>query len=64
MARLFPSAAESTPGLAWAYFDKGNYRQAAYYFALLVKTNPNDTRVVDALSVAVQNMNIGLTAAD
>ncbi len=64
MARLFPTAADSTPGLAWAYFEKGNYPQAAYYFARLAKTHPNDTQVVEALSVAVQNMNIGLTAAD
>jgi len=64
MADLFPTAAESTPGLAWAYFEKGNYGQAAVYFARLVKTNPNDARVVDALNVAVQNMNIGLTATD
>ena len=64
MARLFPTAAESTPGLAWAYFEKGNYRQAAVYFVRLVKTNPNDPRVLDALNVAVQNMNVGLTAAD
>jgi Flp pilus assembly protein TadD len=62
MADLFPTAAESTPGLAWAYFEKGNYRQAAVYFARLVRTNPNDPRVVDALNVAVQN--IGLTAAE
>lgn len=62
MADLFPTAAESTPGLAWAYFEKGNYRQAAVYFARLVRTNPNDARVVDALNVAVQN--IGVTAAD
>jgi Flp pilus assembly protein TadD len=64
MVRLFPSAAESSPGLAWAYFDKGNYPQAAYYFARLVKKNPNDVQVAGALSDAVQNMNIGLMAAD
>jgi Flp pilus assembly protein TadD len=62
MAHLFPTAAESTPGLAWAYFEKGKYREAAVYFARLVKTNPNDALVVDALSVAVQN--IGVTAAE
>ncbi len=44
------------PGLAWTYFEIRDYRQAAVYFAQIVKEHPYDSRVVDALNVAVQNI--------
>ena len=44
------------PGLAWTYFEIRDYRQAAVYFAQIVKDHPYDARVVDALNVAVQNI--------
>jgi tetratricopeptide (TPR) repeat protein len=61
LAELYPGFNDSTPGLAWTYYEIRNYRQAAFYLAQLVKKNPEDARVIDALSVAVQN--IGLTPA-
>ena len=59
LAELYPGFNESTPGLAWTYYEIRDYRQAALYLARLVKKNPEDARVIDALSVAVQNL--GLT---
>jgi Flp pilus assembly protein TadD len=44
------------PGLAWTYYEIRDYRQAAVYFAQIVKEHPYDSRVVDALNVAVQNI--------
>jgi tetratricopeptide (TPR) repeat protein len=59
LAELYPGFNDSIPGLAWTYYEIRDYRQAALYLARLVKRNPEDARVIDALSVAVQNL--GLT---
>jgi tetratricopeptide (TPR) repeat protein len=58
MAELYPGFNDSTPGLAWAYYEMRDYRQAAVYFARLVKKNPEDPKVIDALNVAVQNIGL------
>ncbi|HEX9943902.1 MAG TPA: tetratricopeptide repeat protein [Thermoanaerobaculia bacterium] len=56
MARLYPGVNYGTPGLAWTYYELRDYRQAALHFARLVKRYPHDSRVVDALNVAVENL--------
>ncbi|HTG36143.1 MAG TPA: tetratricopeptide repeat protein [Thermoanaerobaculia bacterium] len=57
-SRRYPGVGINTaiPGLAWTYFEKRDYRQAAVYFAQIVKDHPYDARVVEALNVAVQNI--------
>jgi Flp pilus assembly protein TadD len=62
MSQLYPYGQYGTPeGLAWTYYEMRDYRQAAVYFARLVKRYPDDNRMLDALNVAVQN--IGVTPA-
>lgn len=56
MARLYPGVNYGTPGLAWTYYELRDYRQAAVYFARLVKRYPYDSQVIDALNVAVENL--------
>lgn len=56
MAELYPDVNDGTPGLAWTYYEMRDYHQAALYFARLVKRYPHDARVVEALNVAVQNL--------
>jgi tetratricopeptide (TPR) repeat protein len=56
MAELYPGVNYGTPGLAWTYYELRDYRQAAVYFARLVKRDPYDSRVIDALNVAVENL--------
>lgn len=56
MAQLYPGVNYGTPGLAWTYYELRDYRQAAVYFARLVKRDPYDSRVIDALNVAVENL--------
>jgi tetratricopeptide (TPR) repeat protein len=56
MSELYPGVNYGTPGLAWTYFELRDYRQAALYFARLVKRYPYDSRLVDALNVAVENI--------
>jgi tetratricopeptide (TPR) repeat protein len=57
-SRRYPGVGVNTaiPGLAWTYYEIRDYRQAAVYFAQIVKEHPYDSRVVDALNVAVQNI--------
>jgi len=57
-SRRYPGVGINTaiPGLAWTYYEIRDYRQAAVYFAQIVKEHPYDSRVVDALNVAVQNI--------
>lgn len=60
LSQLYPYGQYGTPeGLAWTYYEIRDYRQAAVYFARLVKRYPSDSRMLDALNVAVQN--IGMT---
>jgi len=62
LSQLYPYGQYGTPeGLAWTYYEIRDYRQAAVYFARLVKRYPSDSRMLDALNVAVQN--IGVTPA-
>ena len=56
MSKLYPGVNYGTPGLAWTYFELRDYRQAALYFARLVKRYPYDSRLIDALNVAVENI--------
>jgi Flp pilus assembly protein TadD len=58
MSQLYPGVNYGTPGLAWTYYELGDYSQAALYFAQLVRRYPYDSRVIDALNVAVEK-NIG-----
>jgi tetratricopeptide (TPR) repeat protein len=57
-SRRYPGVGINTaiPGLAWTYYEIRDYRQAAVYFAQIVKEHPYDSRVIDALNVAVQNI--------
>jgi Flp pilus assembly protein TadD len=56
MSQLYPGVNYGTPGLAWTYYELGDYNQAALYFAQLVRRYPYDSRVIDALNVAVENI--------
>jgi pentatricopeptide repeat protein len=56
MSRRYPGVNYGTPGLAWTYYELGDYNQAAVYLARLVRKYPYDSRVVDALNVAVENI--------
>jgi len=59
LSQLYPYGQYGTPeGLAWTYYEIRDYRQAAVYFARLVKRYPSDSRVLDALNVAVQNIGL------
>lgn len=56
VSQRYPGFNEAVPGLAWAYYELRDYRQAALYFARLIKRHPYDSRVIDALNVAVENL--------
>ena len=59
LSQLYPYGRYGTPeGLAWTYYEIRDYRQAALYFARLVKRYPTDSRMLDALNVAVQNIGV------
>jgi tetratricopeptide (TPR) repeat protein len=65
LSQLYPYGQYGTPeGLAWTYYEIRDYRQAAVYFARLVKRYPYDSRMLDALNVAVQNIGMTPSAAD
>ncbi|RPH56299.1 tetratricopeptide repeat protein [bacterium] len=56
MCRVYPHLAHGgTRGLAWTYYERGDYRQAALHLAKLLKNNPDDKQAAEALEVALQN---------
>ena len=56
MTELYPDVNDGTPGLAWTYYEMRDYQRAALHFARLVKRYPYDSQVVEALNVAVENL--------
>lgn len=56
MSKTYPGVNVGTPGLAWTYYELQDYRQAAVYFAQLVRRYPYDSRLIDALNIAVENI--------
>lgn len=56
MSQRYPGVNIGTPGLAWTYYEIQDYGQAAVHFARLIKRHPYDSRLADALSVAVENI--------
>jgi Tfp pilus assembly protein PilF len=56
IAEMYPGVNAGTPGLAWTYYEMGDFRQAAVYLARLVKRYPYDPQLIDALNVAVDNI--------
>ncbi|HKV12031.1 MAG TPA: tetratricopeptide repeat protein [Thermoanaerobaculia bacterium] len=56
MSQLYPGPNRGTKGLAWTYYERGDYRRAARYLAMLVKRYPNDERLVQALNISVQKI--------
>ena len=56
MADLYPGVSDGTKGLAWTYYERGDYGQAAVYFAQLATKYPNDAQAITALNVAVEKM--------
>jgi tetratricopeptide (TPR) repeat protein len=56
MTELYPNVNDGTPGLAWTYYEMRDYHQAAVHFARLVKRYPYDSQVIEALNVAVENI--------
>jgi tetratricopeptide (TPR) repeat protein len=56
MNELYPDVNDGTPGLAWTYYEMRDYHQAAVHFARLVKRYPYDSQVIEALNVAVENI--------
>jgi tetratricopeptide (TPR) repeat protein len=57
-SRRYPGVGVNSaiPGLAWTYYEIRDYRQAAVYFMKIVKEHPYDSRVIDALNIAVENL--------
>lgn len=53
---LYPGVSDGTKGLAWTYYERGDYSQAAVYFAQLATKYPNDAQAIAALNVAVEKM--------
>lgn len=56
MTELYPDVNDGTPGLAWTYYEMRDYHQAARHFARLIKRYPYDSQVIEALNVAVENI--------
>lgn len=56
VSELYPGVSDGTKGLAWTYYERGDYSQAAVYFAQLATKYPNDTQAIAALNVAVEKM--------
>ena len=56
MSQLYPGVNIGTPGLAWTYYETQDYGKAAVQFARLIKQRPYDSRLADALNVAVENI--------
>jgi tetratricopeptide (TPR) repeat protein len=65
LSQLYPYGQYGTPeGLAWTYYEIRDYRQAALHFAGLVRRYPYDSRMLDALNIAVQNIGLAPSAAN
>lgn len=56
MSQLYPGVNIGTPDLAWTYYEIQDYSQAAVHFARLIRQHPYDSRLADALNVAVENI--------
>lgn len=56
VSTLYPGVSDGTKGLAWTYYERGDYRHAAVYLARLATKYPNDTQAIAALNVAVEKM--------
>jgi tetratricopeptide (TPR) repeat protein len=56
VSTLYPGVSDGTKGLAWTYYERGDYRHAALYLARLATKYPNDTQAIAALNVAVEKM--------
>lgn len=55
ICRVYPHLAHGgTRGLAWTYYERGDYRQAALHLAKLLKNNPDDKQAAEALEIALQ----------
>ena len=55
MCDVYPHLAhDGTRGLAWTYYERGDYRRAAIHLAKLLKDNPDDKKAAEALEVALQ----------
>ncbi|HYO12013.1 MAG TPA: tetratricopeptide repeat protein [Thermoanaerobaculia bacterium] len=55
MCRVYPHLAhDGTRGLAWTYYERGDYRRAAVHLAKLLKDNPDDKKAAEALEVSLQ----------
>jgi tetratricopeptide (TPR) repeat protein len=56
MSARYPGVNIGTPGLAWTYYEIQDYGQAAVQFARLIRRHPYDSRLAEALNVAVENL--------
>lgn len=56
VSTLYPGVSEGTKGLAWTYYERGDYGHAAVYLARLATKYPHDTQAIAALNVAVEKM--------
>lgn len=56
MSDRYPGVNAGTPGLAWAYYEIKDYGQAAVQLSRLLRRYPNDSRLAEALNVAVENI--------
>lgn len=56
VSTLYPGVSDGTKGLAWTYYERGDYRHAAVYLARLATKYPNDAQAIAALNVAVEKM--------
>ena len=56
MSARYPGVNIGTPGLAWTYYEIQDYGPAAVQFARLIRRHPYDSRLAEALNVAVENL--------
>jgi tetratricopeptide (TPR) repeat protein len=56
MSRIYPGPNRGTKGLAWTYYERGDYRRAAHYLALLVERYPHDEKIIQALNVSIRKL--------
>jgi tetratricopeptide (TPR) repeat protein len=56
MCRLYPNPHAGTRHLAWYYYERKDYAQAATYFAQLLRRYPDDQRAVEALNESIRQM--------
>lgn len=59
VAELYPGVSDASRGLAFTYLNLQDYRRAAFYLVPMARKYPHNSRVIEALSLAVRKMGTG-----